>query len=64
MTILELANALKAIYDKHGDIEVMVNTDGEPMELFGAEFTMVENDADYPADYRMPAGFKFVSLDA
>ena len=64
MKILELANKLKAIYDQHGDIEVMF-TDPNEDDTFAVElvrFTEVENDDDFPEDYDMPKGFKFVDL--
>lgn len=64
MKILELANKLKAIYDKHGDIDVMF-TDPNEDETFAVElvrFIEVEDDDQYPEEYEMPAGFKFVEL--
>lgn len=64
MKILELANKLKAIYDKHGDIDVMF-TDPNEDETFAVElvrFTKVADDDQYPEEYDMPKGFKFVDL--
>lgn len=63
MTILELANALKAIYDQHGDIEVMFagpNHDQDPYSVGRACVTVAEDD--YDPDWNMPVGFKFVQL--
>jgi len=64
MTILELANKLKAIYDEHGDIEVMFqdpNHDG-PYEAGRAQVRVAEED-EFPEDYKMPAGFTFVMIE-
>ena len=64
MNILELANKLKAIYDKHGDIDVMFTNPNED-ETFAVElvqFTKVQDNDQFPEEYRMPKGFKFVDL--
>jgi hypothetical protein len=64
MKILELANKLKAIYDQHGDIEVMFTNPNED-ETFAvelAEFKKVQDDGEFPEEYDMPKGFKFVDL--
>lgn len=66
MKIFELATKLKAIYDKHGDVEVMFsgpNNDTDPYEVGTVFFEEVLEDDDYPEDYGMPKGFKFVSLE-
>lgn len=65
MTILELAQKLKAIYYKHGDIDVHFcgpNMDTDPYSVERVEVIVVE-DGDYPEDYNMPEGYKFVSLE-
>lgn len=64
MTILELANQLKAIYDKHGDISVMFAGPNEDQGLYSVErlcFNEAEED-EFEPDWNMPAGFKFVQL--
>ena len=64
MKILELANRLKAIYDEHGDIDVHFsgpNMDQEPYSVERTEVRVAEED-DYPEDYDMPAGYKFIEL--
>lgn len=64
MRILELANQLKAIYDEHGDIDVFFagpNMDPEPYSVGRTEVRVAE-EGEYPEDYDMPEGFKFVEL--
>ena len=64
MRILELANQLKAIYDEHGDIEVFFagpNMDTEPYCVERAKVIVAEED-EFPEDFNMPAGYKFVEL--
>ena len=64
MKIFELAQKLKAIYDEHGDINVHFagpNMDQEPYDVGRVGVEVVE-DGDYPEDYNMPEGYKFVSL--
>ena len=66
MKILELATKLKAIYDEHGDIEVMFsgpNNDQDPYLVCQAGFKEVHDDEEYPEDFDMPPGYKFVSLE-
>lgn len=65
MTIIELANKLKAIYDQHGDIEVMFtdpNSGQGPFAVGEVAQQTVEDEFDYPEDFNMPVGFKFVEL--
>lgn len=65
MTILELANALKAIYDQHGDVTVMFsgpNDDLSPYSVGRVNFQIAEED-EFDPDWNMPAGFKFVQLE-
>ena len=63
MTILELANKLKAIYDKNGDVDVMfIDDDGDPTQVDSVDVEVVTDDDDYPESYDMPKGFKFVCL--
>ena len=64
MKIFELAERLKAIYDEHGDIEVFFagpNMDTEPYCVERAKVIVAEED-EFPEDYDMPAGYKFVEL--
>ena len=66
MKIFELAAKLKVIYDKHGDIEVMFaapNNDTDPYVVGKIMVETVEDDEDYPEEYAMPKGFKFVSIE-
>ena len=65
MKIFELVTKLKAIYDEQGDIEVMFsgpNNDQDPYLVCRAEFEEVQDDEEYPEDFDMPKGYKFVSL--
>ena len=64
MNILELANKLKAIYDKHGDIDVMFTNpnDDQTFAVELVQFTKVQDDDQFPEEYDMPKGFKFVDL--
>jgi hypothetical protein len=62
MNILELATRLKAIYDQHGDVDVMfLDHDSNPCGVNHVVLETVE-DEDYLEEYNMPQGFKFVSL--
>jgi hypothetical protein len=64
MKIFELAVKLKEIYDQHGDIEVFFagpNMDSEPYCVERTEVVVAEED-EFPEDYNMPAGYKFVEL--
>lgn len=64
MKILELANQLKAIYDEHGDIDVLFtdpNSNQGPFDVGSTEFRVAEED-EYPEDFNMPEGYKFVVL--
>ena len=64
MTILELANRLKEIYDEKGDIEVMFhdpnNNDG-PFSI-GPITAEIAGEDEFPKDFNMPEGFEFVLL--
>jgi len=65
MKIFELAEKLKAIYDEHGDVEVLFsgpNRDLDPYEVGRVGIVVVEDEDEYPEDYNMPVGFKFVNL--
>ena len=64
MKILELANQLKAVYDEHGDIEVFFtdpNSNQGPFAVGNTEFREAEEN-EFPEDFNMPAGYKFVEL--
>lgn len=64
MKIFELAVQLKAIYDEHGDIDVMFtdpNSNQGPFEVGSTEFRVAEED-EFPKSFKMPAGYKFVEL--
>jgi hypothetical protein len=64
MKIFELATKLKAIYDEHGDIEVFFtdpNSDQGPFQVSQVTQCKAEKN-EYPKDYNMPAGYKFVEL--
>lgn len=65
MKILDLATRLKEIYDEHGDIEVMFD-DLEKSSVWGITHvsTKVAEKNEYPEDWEMPKGFKFVRLVA
>ena len=61
MKILQLADKLKAIYDEHGDIDVMLEEHGDPVEANYLRF-VIARDGDYPEEWNMPADFKFVVI--
>ncbi len=63
MTILELANRLKAIWEVHGDIPVMFTdpNNGSTYEAFTVK-RLVAEEGQYPEDWDMPAGFEFVDI--
>lgn len=63
MTILELANRLKAIYDAYGDIPVMFTDPnrGSTFEVFTVTHRVAEED-EYPEEWSMPEGFEFVDI--
>ena len=63
MTILELANRLKAIWEVHGDIPVMFTdpNSGSTYEAFTIKHRVAEEDQ-YPEEWDMPAGFEFVDI--
>ena len=64
MKILELANQLKAIYDTHGDIEVMFTDPNHNNDTYSVDVARprVAEKGEFPKDWDMPAGFKFVEL--
>ncbi len=64
MTILELANQLKAVYDLHGDIEVFFtdpNSNQGPFAVGNTDLRVAEED-EFPKSFNMPAGYTFVEL--
>lgn len=64
MKINKVIAQLNAIKKQHGNIEVMFqspNSDNGPFAVEKIELEEVEED-EYPEDFNMPAGFKFVSL--
>ena len=64
MKILELANQLKAIYDEHGDIDVFFtdpNSNQGPFAVGNTDLRVAEED-EYPENFNMPEGYKFVEL--
>jgi len=64
MKILSLANKLKKIYDTHGDVHVMIEISDRsrgPWEVHSADFLMA-GEGEFPEDFNMPEGFKFVLL--
>lgn len=65
MKLLELAAKLKAIYDEHGDIDVMLLDPDryEPSEVTRAKVVVAEANQ-WPADWNMPEGFTYVSIES
>jgi hypothetical protein len=66
MTILELANRLKEIYDQRGDIEVMFldpNSNDGPFAVGAVAAEVVEDPEDFPAEFNMPKGFEYVLIE-
>jgi len=66
MNISDLIKLLEAVKDECGDLPVMYvdpNSNGGP---FGVERVSVETaeHGQFPKSYKMPAGFKWVELNA
>ena len=66
MKISEAIAKLQTIQDKHGDVEVMFNDPESSQGPYGAtglSYEVAEFDQ-YPEEYDMPEGFKFVEFTA
>lgn len=65
MKLSELEAKLAELREEHGDIEVMIRTDGESvygMDMCSFYHTVAE-EGDYPEDWQMPAGFEFIEME-
>lgn len=63
MKLQMLIKKLEKIQAKHGNVDVLIQAGNDPYSFNSVDFKIAEQD-EYPADYDMPAGFKFVLLDA
>lgn len=64
MKISEVIDRLEKIKAENGDIEVMFtdpNSSGGPFGVTSVSFEVAEEDQ-YPEEFDMPEGFKFVDL--
>jgi hypothetical protein len=63
MTVLELAERLRAIWEENGDIPVMFTdpNKGSTFEVFTVRHRVAEEDQ-YPEEWNMPAGFEFIDI--
>lgn len=61
MKIRNLINKLEKLEEKHGNVDVMMHASDGPYEINSVHFHVTE-EGDYPDDYMMDAGFKFVEL--
>ena len=63
MQISDLIEQLQKLKDDHGDLEVLLQGyDDNICSVAGASFEEVEDDNQYPEDWQMPKGFKFVNI--
>ena len=65
ITVSQLIAKLEKLQEEHGDIDVMIDPqvgfDG-PWAADDATFREVESDEDYPEEYDMPAGYKYIEI--
>lgn len=64
MLLSQLLEKLSNFLCEHGDITVMIEDDSInlPAEVWYAKVCEVKSDDEYPKDFNMPAGFKFVKI--
>ena len=65
MKLNKLIQQLEKIKAKHGDIDVMFqdpNSNCVPFEVSRVSFNVASED-EFPEDFHMPQGFKYVQLD-
>ena len=64
MKISQMMERLEHIKRIHGDLEVMFSdSEGESVwSAESAEVEMVEDDNQYPKDWNMPKGFRYVEI--
>lgn len=65
MKISKLRKKLKALEKEHGDVEVMFqdpNSDGGPFAVSTLQSRVAEK-KEFPKDWNMPKGFKFVLIE-
>lgn len=63
--VSELIEQLQELREKHGDVDVMIDPQincAGPWTADKAVFREVEDDEDYPEDYNMPAGYKYIEI--
>ena len=63
MKISKLIERLQKLKDDHGDLEVLLQGyDDSICSITSASFEEVESNNQYPKDWKMPKGFKFVNI--
>lgn len=65
MKVSDLIAELYDIQQTHGNIDVMIDPHDGPIGPWSADaatFREVEDEDDYPEDYGMPAGFKYIEI--
>ena len=64
MKLSELIKQLTDIQNAKGDLNVMIDldTDYSVWSLCHAEFTVVDDEDEYPKSWKMPEGYEYVSL--
>ena len=64
MKISETIKKLEDLKNEHGDIDVMTFEGDSVFLIEHINVFEVEDDGDFPADWEMPAGFKFVNVES
>lgn len=63
MNVKDLIAELQILADKHGDLEVLArDTEYNVLNVSGVDCEVAEK-GEYPEDWNMPAGFKFILLN-
>lgn len=64
MTTTELMAKLAAITSEHGTLDVLISTDRGESSLYSASLVTVKvaEDGEFPEDWNMPPGYKFVHI--
>jgi hypothetical protein len=63
MKVSQLITKLEKLKAEHGDLDVMITSkDGDPTAFVGVGIGEVEDDDDFPKDWNMPKGFKWIDI--
>jgi hypothetical protein len=63
MKVQSLIQKLEKLQIEHGNVDVMFEERDSCLTLVDwVEYRLVESDNEYPKDWNMPAGFKFIQL--